>query len=178
MTLDIFQTTYLYVFRAVAFASKTVQYIFFTPSYHRPPVPKKPKAPPGARPFNYLNPHFRPDNPSDLEGMRANAIQIPDSPTRLLKKPTAFPESSAYFPSDSYSRTTDLRPYGARRHDSMRNFRTQEPPRLNRRYASARGDPRIPYTPPPDYDQTLGRPRHRPINHQSKCSEPLKKHYH
>ncbi|KAK4318632.1 hypothetical protein Pmani_010379 [Petrolisthes manimaculis] len=131
------------------------------PKKQPPPVPKKPKAPPGARPFNYLNPFFRPANHSDLEGMRAHAIHIPDSPTRLLKKPTEHPEASDYFPTDGYSRPKDLRPNAPKRHDSMRNFRTQEPPQLNRRYASARGDPRnTPYTPPPDYDRTLGRPRH------------------
>ncbi|KAK3860816.1 hypothetical protein Pcinc_033156 [Petrolisthes cinctipes] len=138
------------------------------PKKQPPPVPKKPKAPPGARPFNYLNPYFRPANHSDLEGMRAHAIHIPDSPTRLLKKPTEHPEASDYFPTDGYSRPTELRPNVPRRHDSMRNFRTQEPPQLNRRYASARGDPRkTPYTPPPDYDRTLGRPQHAARNHQN-----------
>lgn len=135
----------------------------------RPPVPKKPAAPPELRPFSYLNPAYRPNDPTDVEGMRANPTRAPDIPVKPLH--VRSPEDP-YFPNDDYTRARHLEGL-PRRYDSVRNFRTQEPHPALRRFSSTRGHPSFPvsrpYMPAPDYDMTM-RPR-PPANNQSEYKQ-------
>ncbi|XP_071537836.1 uncharacterized protein [Panulirus ornatus] len=131
-----------------------------------PELPKKPRpeAPSELRPFNYLNPCYRPPDQHDLEGMRANAapaIEIPVREETLTMD--LFKED--YFPTDEYMQPLDtlppMKPVAfPRRHGSLRNYHTQEPHLGFRRFSSTRGPPRpTNYNnnprlyPPPDYDK-------------------------
>ncbi|XP_050726095.1 uncharacterized protein LOC127003438 [Eriocheir sinensis] len=119
-----------------------------------PPVPKKPAAPHELRPFSYLNPAFRPNDPTDVEGMRAHSAL----PEDLIGGPLSIPSPLAgpYFPSDGYDKTGGF----PRRHDSVRADRTQAPHPALRRFSSTRiqpSHPRRPLDPAPDYDFTLKR---------------------
>lgn len=122
----------------------------------RPPVPKKPAAPPELRPFSYLNPAFRPNDPTDVEGMRAHSALPEDLVGGATSTPGPLP--GPYFPSDGYDRQ---HPAGfPRRHDSVRTGRTQAPHPALRRFSSTRIQPnhhRRPLEPTPDYDFTIKR---------------------
>ncbi|KAK8385989.1 hypothetical protein O3P69_010619 [Scylla paramamosain] len=135
-----------------------------------PPVPKKPAAPPELRPFSYLNPSYRPNDPTDVEGMRANPTVAPGIPTKSLNVQQL---PGPYFPDDGYSR--GKHPEGLqRRYDSMRNYRTQEPHPALRRFSSTRGHPSYPqatpYVPAPDYDMTMTPRRSSNQNHMTPVS--------
>ncbi|MPC25059.1 hypothetical protein E2C01_018158 [Portunus trituberculatus] len=135
-----------------------------------PPVPKKPAAPPELRPFSYLNPAYRPNDPTDVEGMRANPTVAPDIPPKPVKVQQL---AGPYFPDDGYSR--ERHPEGLqRRYDSMRNYRTQDRHPALRRFSSTRGHPSYPqatpYVPAPDYDMTM---RPRPSSNQSEYDVQL-----
>ncbi|XP_045136665.1 adhesive plaque matrix protein-like isoform X2 [Portunus trituberculatus] len=134
-----------------------------------PPVPKKPAAPPELRPFSYLNPAYRPNDPTDVEGMRANPTVAPDIPPKPVKVQQL---AGPYFPDDGYSR--ERHPEGLqRRYDSMRNYRTQDRHPALRRFSSTRGHPSYPqatpYVPAPDYDMTM---RPRPSSNQNHLLRP------
>lgn len=126
-----------------------------------PPVPKKPAAPSELRPFSYLNPAYRPNDPTDVEGMRANPNRAPDIPMKPLQPLHYNSLGDAYLPNDGYTRARHLEGL-PRRSDSVRTFRTQERHPALRRFSSTRGHPSSPvsspYVPMPDYDMTMKPP--------------------
>lgn len=120
----------------------------------RPPVPKKPAAPPELRPFSYLNPTFRPNDPTDVEGMRAHSAL----PEDLAMRPQSM-KKNYYFPADGYDKPRGVKGF-PRRHDSLRAYRTQAPPTTLKRFSSTRVQPGYygrPLEPIPDYDFTMKR---------------------
>nr|XP_053627848.1 putative mediator of RNA polymerase II transcription subunit 12 [Cherax quadricarinatus] len=108
----------------------------------RPPVAKKPSVPPELRPFNYLNPFFRPTDQHDIEGMKANPAF--EEPLMNLKRNSShISNQEDYFPFDGYIKLTDTVPVApdplTRRHGSMRNLNSQPPQHHVKRSFSTKG---------------------------------------
>ncbi|XP_042219048.1 uncharacterized protein LOC121864150 isoform X2 [Homarus americanus] len=136
-----------------------------------PLLPRRPPAPKEQRPFTYLNSNFQPDNPHDLEGMRANPASVPEPVVNALRNSKmirndpvfpAAPVQNFYIPDDGYAHKRDRSPEVPskpfhRRHDSLQNFRTQEPEPGFVRSSSIRDPSRMPqYNDSPHYDKHPG----------------------
>ncbi|XP_045621419.2 uncharacterized protein [Procambarus clarkii] len=109
----------------------------------RPPVPKKPSAPTELRPFNYLNPSFRPADQHDIEGMRSNPASVPKPLANYMKISNS--NQQEYIPNDGYTKLPDETVAPAPlplRFGSMRTLHNQQPRRDQRRFSSTRSRPR------------------------------------